>query len=85
VALMQHPASLLEQRHGVDLPIRAGEAQPAGQQDGYRAQRQQRGRAAADYPLGRVTTRRRQPGALISQPGLPDPGPSVDHQARQLT
>jgi hypothetical protein len=84
VALVQGLAGLLEQRHRVDLPIGAGPAEPAGEQSRHRAQRQQRGGPAAGYPFGRVTARRRLLGALISQPGLPDPSPAVDHQARQL-
>ena len=84
MALVQRPARLLEQRHRVDLPVGAGAAQPASQERGHRAQRDQCGGPAARHPFGRVTGGRRLLSALVGQPGLPDSHPTVDHQAGEL-
>ena len=84
VALVQRPAGLLEQRHLAGLPVGAGTAEPAGQQRGHGAQRHQRGGPAAGHTFGRVADRRRLLPTFVGQPGFPDSGPAVDHQAREL-
>jgi hypothetical protein len=84
MALVQGLTGLFEERHRVDLPVGAELSWPFREQGDHRAERQQRGRPAARHAFSRMTARRRLPGALIGQPGLPDPGPSVDHQAEPL-
>ncbi len=84
MALVQGPASLLEQRHRVDPSVRTGAAESIGQERDHGTQRQQRGGPAAGHPFGRVAGRRGLLTALIGQPGLPDAGPAVDHHAREF-
>ena len=81
VALVQPPAGPLEQRHRAGLPVGA---EPAGQQRGHGAQRHQRGGPAAGHTFGRVACRRCLLPTFVGQPGFPDSGPAVDHQAREL-